>query len=164
MVYLIAEIGFNHGGDVDMAVAMVKAAAKAGANAVKFQSFYAADLYFPGGDPAHDIFKAGELSRLGHEIVRAEASRAGVDFLSTPFSVDWVTSLERLNPAGFKIASMDINNPVLLRAVGATGRRVYLSTGGADMDEIRAAIKTLRETCSTASPTTPPNRRRRCCG
>lgn len=145
MVYVIAEIGFNHGGDADLAVAMVKAAAKAGANAVKFQSFCASDLYFPGAGPAYDIFKAGELSRLGHEIVRAEASRAGVEFLSTPFSVDWVKCLEQLTPAAYKIASMDINNPVLLRAVGATGRRVYLSTGGANLDEIRAAIKSLRD-------------------
>ena len=144
MAYVIAEIGFNHGGDVDLAVAMIKAAARAGANAVKFQSFYASDLYFPGSDPAFDIFKAGELTRRAHEIVRAHAAREGVDFLSTPFSAEWVEFLERRNPAGYKIASMDVNNIALLRAVGATGRRVYLSTGGADIDEVRAAIKTLR--------------------
>lgn len=142
MAYIIAEIGFGHGGDVHLAVKMIEAAAKAGVNAVKFQSFHADDLYMPG-EGAYDIFKHGELSEFDHTVLRNAAGEARVDFMSTPFSLHWVKVLEKLKPAGYKVASMDINNLALLEAVARPGRKVYLSTGGACLEEIRVAVKTL---------------------
>jgi sialic acid synthase SpsE len=142
MPYLIAEIGFNHGGDVDLAARMIEAAADAGADAVKFQSFTADDLYFPGHE-AYAIFAAGELGEEDHHRLKRVADRRGIDFLSTPLGVRWVDFLDRLGVPGFKIASMDVANPVLLDAVGRCGKRVYLSTGGATVDEIRTGVDRL---------------------
>ncbi len=144
MIYVIAEIGLNHGGDHKLAEEMVSVAAEMGANGVKLQSFYADDLYFPGGEE-YSIFKSVELSFEGHRKVR-EACRANkIDFLSTPFSTHWVDRLEELDTDGYKIASMDVNNPLLLKAVAAKKKRVILSTGGAELDEIRRAVDWLKE-------------------
>ncbi len=144
MAYVIAEIGFNHGGDVVMAEEMIYAASEAGADGVKFQSFFASDLYFPDHE-YYQVFKTGELSENSLLRLKHRADDVGVDFLSTPFSPYWVKVLDALNPAGLKIASMDLNNPVMLGAVAATGRKIYLSTGASGLSEIKAAIKTLQD-------------------
>lgn len=144
MVYVIAEIGFGHGGSESLAAEMIRAAAGAGADAVKLQSFFASDLYFPDHE-LYPVFEAGELSEEAHARLAKVAAEEGIDFLSTPFSPYWVDVLEELDPAGFKIASMDVNNPVLQRAIAATGRRVYLSTGASEMAEVQKAIGVLRE-------------------
>jgi sialic acid synthase SpsE len=144
MAYVIAEIGLNHGGDADLAVKMIESAAESGADAVKFQSFYASDLYFPDHE-LYSLFEACELDKGVHRRLRQAAEQVGVDFLSTPFSVHWVEILDSLNPAGFKIASMDINNPVLQKAVAKTGRPVYLSTGASSFEEIKTAVKRLKQ-------------------
>ena len=144
MTYVIAEIGFNHGGSVDLACDMIHSAVESGADAVKFQSFYASDLYFPDHEH-YKIFEAGELSEADHVKLRDTARSAGIDFLSTPFSTRWVNFLETLNPAGFKIASMDLNNPVLQKAIARTSRKVYLSTGASEMKEIKLAVKRLQD-------------------
>jgi sialic acid synthase SpsE len=142
MPYVIAEIGFSHNGDMNLATRMIEKAAECGVDAVKFQSFFADDLYFPNNE-IHAIFKAGETSVADHALLKKTADANGVDFLSTPFSPYWVDVLESLDTAGFKIASMDVNNPVLLKAVAQKGRRVYLSTGAATLGEIKSAIKLL---------------------
>jgi len=144
LTYVIAEIGFNHGGDVVMAEEMICAASEAGADGVKFQSFFASDLYFPDHEH-YQVFKTGELSATSLSRLKHKADDAGVDFLSTPFSPYWVKILDALDPAGLKIASMDLNNPLLLGAVAGTGRKIYLSTGASGLSEIKAAIKTLQD-------------------
>jgi len=143
MVYVIAEIGLNHGGYVKLAEEMIEAAGQLGADAVKFQSFYASDLYFPDHQ-LYPLFESLELSVSDHKALRKTAERAGVDFISTPFSVHWVETLDAMNPVGFKIASMDINNQVLQKAVAQTGRPVYLSTGASEFHEIKKAVDTLK--------------------
>ena len=111
MAYVIAEIGFSHSGDINLATRMIEKAAECGVDAVKFQSFFADDLYFPSNE-VHGIFKAGETSVADHALLKKAADANGIDFLSTPFSPYWVDVLESLGTAGFKIASMDVNNPV----------------------------------------------------
>lgn len=148
MAYVIAEIGFSHNGDMNLAARMIEKAAGCGVDAVKFQSFFADDLYFPNNE-VHAIFKAGETSAENHAQLKKVADANGVGFLSTPFSPYWVDVLESLNPAGFKIASMDVNNPVLLKAVAQNGRRVYLSTGSAELGEIKSAVKLLWDNGAT---------------
>lgn len=142
MPYVIAEIGFSHNGDMNLATRMIEKAAECGVDAVKFQSFFADDLYFPINE-VHAIFKAGETSIADHALLKKTADANGIDFLSTPFSPYWVNVLDSLDTSGFKIASMDVNNPVLLKAVAQKGRRVYLSTGAATLAEIKSAIKLL---------------------
>lgn len=143
-MYVIAEIGFNHGGSADLTVKMVEAAASAGADAVKLQSFYASDLVMPENE-LYQAFKAGELSQGGHARARKAAAECGIDFVSTPFSPRWVDFLEGLEPAGYKVASMDVNNHVLLKAIAETGKKVYISSGASTLEEVKTSVDFLNE-------------------
>ncbi|NWH04980.1 N-acetylneuraminate synthase family protein [Desulfobacter latus] len=142
-MYLIAEIGFNHNGDIHLAVDMIRAAAEAGADAVKFQTFRAKDIALPSS-PHYALIEKGEMSFEDHERLRREAKTQGIDFMSTPFSIDAVDLLAKVGVSAFKIASMDCTNTMLLKKVAAAGKPIYLSTGMASMEEISAAVDTLK--------------------
>lgn len=143
-MYIIAEIGFNHEGKLDEAEAMILAAAQAGADAVKFQTFKASDLALPDA-PHYKLIECGELDRSAHERLAETARNAGVDFLSTPFSVEAVDMLQELDVPAFKVASMDCTNKHLLGRIATTGKPVYLSTGMADEAEISDILAFLKE-------------------
>ena len=144
MTYIIAEIGFNHEGSLDNAREMIRLAAEAGADAVKFQTFKASDIALPSSEHFNAI-KAGEVGMGMMVELKKACDWHGVDFLSTPFSLEAVDMLEELGVAAYKIASMDCTNPLLLRHVASKGKPVYLSTGMASLDEIRAAVALLRK-------------------
>lgn len=152
--YLIAEAGVNHGGDLGVALEMVRRAAEVGVDAVKFQTYKAERLataesaayWDRNAEPAStqfELFKRYDsLEPDDYRTLAAACADAGVDFLSTPFDVDCVVWLAELVPA-VKIASADLTNDVLLRAAAATGRPILLSTGAATMDEVVAAVDAL---------------------
>ena len=140
--YVIAEIGFNHEGDMDVAQRMILAAAEAGADAVKFQTFCAADLALPSA-PHYERIKPAEMDLDGMRRLKAWADEAGVDFLSTPFSVQALEWLMEVGAPAVKVASMDCVNTYLLEAVAATGRPIFLSTGMAGLDEIGRTLAFL---------------------
>lgn len=169
--YIIAEIGLNHEGSITRAFYMIEAAARAGANAVKFQwvrpdrlvSRNAPPYFQQVGAPAqtqHEFFsRVEEFDHVHFETLAEKCHECGVDFLCTPFDVETVEWLNPLVPA-FKIASADITNIPLLEAVARTGKPVYLSTGAATTKEIRAAARVigLRATimhCVLSYPTPP---------
>ena len=131
--FVIAEAGINHGGHVGRALMLVAEAARAGADAVKFQTFRAAEL---GCTP--DI-AACELPPTAWPELAARAAERGLVFLSTPFDCESVDLLDPLVPA-FKIASGEITNEPLLRHVASEGKHVLLSTGMANADEVGDAI------------------------
>lgn len=153
--YVIAEIGVNHGGSLELAKRLIEEVARGGAHAAKFQS-YKAELIASRKSPAYwdtskeptpsqfelfkkyDMFGAAEYQELAEH-----CARAGVDFLSTPFDLQAVEFLEPLMPA-FKIASADITNIPLLRKVACTGKPVILSTGAASLPEIEYAVEQLK--------------------
>ena len=141
--YVIAEIGFNHGGDMDLARRMISAAAAAGADAVKFQTFTAFDLALPSAEH-FKLVSSGQLSEEQHRLLSAAASEAGVEFLSTPFSLYAVDLLERVGVPAFKIASMDATNFQLIARAAATGKPLLISTGMAKMDEIKQTLDFVR--------------------
>ncbi len=143
-MFIIAEIGFNHEGDLDQADAMIRAAARAGADAVKFQTFRASDLALPDA-PHYKLIECGELDRGAHQRLASTAGDAGVDFLSTPFSATAVDMLQELGVPAFKVASMDCTNKHLLGRIAATGKPVYLSTGMANETEISESLAFLEE-------------------
>ena len=146
--YVVAEIGFNHGGDLDLAEDMVAAAAGAGVDAVKFQT-YRADRLVLEAMPHFGLIKDGELSLQAHlRLARAAAAR-GVHFLSTPYGRESVDLLERVGVPAYKIASMDLTNHALLGDVAATGKPVLLSTGMATLGEIAEAVATLKDAGNT---------------
>lgn len=143
--YVIAEIGFNHGGDVDLGIEMIRAAAASGADAVKFQT-YKADGLTVTSNPHFDLIKGGELDFAGHQRLLQAAKDAKVTFFSTPFGLDMVELLEKLGAPAYKIASMDLDNPPLLEAVGKTGKPIILSTGMGTLGEIERAVHVIEAT------------------
>jgi len=153
-VFVIAEIGINHNGNVYEAVKLVDAAADSGADAVKFQSFRANQLLIcshdsyaqqNGEESAFDLLHRCELSFDEQEMLRNHADKRGIMFLSTPFDNESVDFLDRLGVPAFKVASGDITNNPLLRHIAAKGKPVFLSTGMSYLDEVSEAVRCLRD-------------------
>lgn len=144
MTYVIAEIGFNHEGDADTATEMIAAAARAGADAVKFQTFRASDIVLPTSDN-YAVLRRAEMSLDDHLALAGTSADHGIDFLSTPFSVEAVNLLEQVGVGAYKIASMDCMNHHLLARVAQTGKPIFLSTGMATLDEIGQTVRFLDE-------------------
>lgn len=142
--YVIAEIGINHGGDEANAARLIDSAARAGVDAVKFQT-YITEQRAPAGNPEiFDILKRCELPFNAFGRLKERAESAGVQFFSTPFDRESVDYLESINVALHKVASFDVVNHALLRDLAATGKPVIMSTGMADRMEIDAAYDVLR--------------------
>lgn len=137
--YLIAEIGLNHNSDNDLTKRMIEAAAKSGADAVKFQSYTATLFVDPQNQKAaglYNIFASLELSLEQHLLFQKEAKNCGLDFFSTPLTADWVERLDQIDTAMFKIASGDLRNEELLMAVTSFKRPLIISTGNSTKEEI----------------------------
>jgi sialic acid synthase SpsE len=141
-VMVIAEIGNNHEGDFGLAREMILAAAAAGAHAVKFQTIQPDQLVSASQPARLEQLGRFAFSRDQFAELATIARAAGTVFLSTPFSPKVVPWLDELLPA-FKIASGDNNYAPLLAAVAATGKPVLLSTGMADLGEIREACRII---------------------
>lgn len=154
--YVIAEIGVNHEGSMELAKRLVDLAHEGGADAAKFQT-YKADTLASKHSPSYwDLSKEPTTSQhklfqkydsFGEDEYRELARychQVGIEFVSTPFSDDAVDMLEPVMPF-FKIASADITTTPLLRRVAATGKPVVLSTGASTSPEVRVAVETLRE-------------------
>lgn len=153
---IIAEAGVNHNGDTALALALVDAAAAAGADVVKFQTFTADSLVTRSADKAeyqrrrgaagetqHEMLSRLELSRSAHEAIIARCRDRGIQFLSTAFDVESVDLLRGLGVRLFKIPSGEITNLPYLRHIARTGGPVILSTGMATLDDVEAAIRAL---------------------
>jgi N,N'-diacetyllegionaminate synthase len=176
-VIVIAEAGVNHDGDVDVALALIDAAAASGADVVKFQTFDPAALAAAGAPTAeyqrragvHDGAQREMLARLAlpdHAWPRlaAHAAERGITFLSTPFDDRSAELLDGLGVPAFKIGSGELTNTPFLARVAARGRPMLVSTGMADMVEVAAAIDAIREAgdppvalfhCVSAYPASP---------
>ncbi len=148
-VYVIAEAGLNHCGSKERALALVRAAKWAGADAVKFQTFRADRL--ASSRPAalshvkdqpnlQELFKKLELPFDAFRALFKEAKRLEIDFLSTPFDEESADFLDDLGVTAFKIASGDITHRPLLERVASKGKPVLLSTGMSTAEEIEKAI------------------------
>jgi len=175
MVYVIAEIGSNHNGDLALAKQMLDAAVNTGVNAVKFQTFTASKLiskYAPKAD--YQIMTTGnedsqlemtrklEFSHKKYLAVKKYGEQIGVDVFSTAFDLDSLDFLISTGMRIFKVPSGAITNLPFLEKVGSEAGQVILSTGMATMDEICAAIDVLERNgssditilhCTTEYPT-----------
>lgn len=151
-VFVIAEAGVNHNGDLAMALRLCDAAHAAGADAVKFQTFRAQDLVVPGAPTAeYQARETGhqdqfvmlqqlELSQAQHGIIKAHCDAAGIEFFSTPFSVDAVDMLVHLGVARIKLSSGELTHRALVERAAAARLPLLVSTGMATMEEIREAL------------------------
>jgi N-acetylneuraminate synthase len=152
--YIIAEIGVNHEGSMETALRLIELAKEGGADAAKFQT-YKAEKLAAKVSPSYWDLKSGptasqrELFRkydqFGPEEYRRLAKHCvevGIDFVSTPFDLDAVELLDPLM-SFYKIASADLTNVPLLRAVATKNKPVVLSTGAATLEEIRGSVREL---------------------
>ena len=144
-VAIVAEIGVNHEGDVDAALRLVRLAAEAGADAVKFQS-YTPERYVSAADPERLArVRKFALDEAAHRRLAAEAAAAADRlFLERPRPKTWSRCSRELAPA-IKIASGDLDFEPVIRAAAATGKPVILSTGAGTLDEIDRAVGWVRD-------------------
>lgn len=153
--YIIAEIGINHNGQIDMAEKLIDVAADAKVDAVKFQkrhlpSLYAADVledtakYEQNFQYMIPILKEVELPEEAFVRLKSRCHEKGLEFLCTPFDVSSVDFLAEIGINAFKIASADLTNLALLEYVADTKRPMIVSTGMSYWDEIEKAVATLK--------------------
>jgi sialic acid synthase SpsE len=150
---IIAEAGENHVGDMQRAVAMVRIAAKSGADFIKFQSYSVDDL--SGGVEAEvrDWIQRVQLSVDDHYALHEEAKQAGITFLSTAVNVHWANLLREMGCSAVKLASLSLTNERLLHYVSGHFDEVFISTGMGDTNEV-AKARSPGSQSSTASRST----------
>ena len=164
---IIAEAGVNHNGDLDLACQLIDAAATAGADWVKFQTFSADRLVTKNakkadyqnqvtdsGESQHAMIRKLELTRDMHVALIEHCKSRGIQFLSTGFDLESIDLLVELGMDSFKIPSGEITNLPYLRHVGQFGKPVILSTGMAIMDEIGTALNILEQAGTSRSRVT----------
>jgi pseudaminic acid synthase len=179
--YLIAEMSGNHNHSLDRALAIVDAAAQAGADAVKLQTYTAdtmtLDVHSAGfviedekslwaGRQLYDLYKEAYTPWEWHAPIMERAARHGLHCFSTPFDETAVDFLQSLNVPAYKIASFENTDLPLIRKVAATGKPMIVSTGMASAAEIDEAVRTARDAgctelillkCTSTYPATPQN-------
>lgn len=156
--FIIAELSANHNNDLERALHIVRAAAAAGADAVKLQTYTADTLTIPSDRPEfqvtgtiweketlYSLYQQAALPWDWHRPILDEASRLGMRFLSTPFDFSAVDFLEDLGVDLYKIASSELVDIPLIKRVAETRKPVLLSTGMGTLDEVQEAVATLRD-------------------
>lgn len=149
-ILIVAEIGNNHEGNVEVAKRLIAKAAGCGADAVKFQTIVPELLVRPQEAERFERLQRFQLTYDQFETLKHTADECGVLFLSTPFDLESAEFLERLVPA-FKIASGDNNFYPLLQKVAATGKPVIISTGFADIAQLRESVRVIEEAWKDAA-------------
>ncbi|HEX2898168.1 MAG TPA: N-acetylneuraminate synthase [Bacteroidia bacterium] len=155
--FIIAEAGVNHNGDPALARELILAAARSGADAVKFQTFKAEKLVTKAAKMADyqvqntgqessqlDMLRKLELQYEAHAELKAYSESMGLIFLSTPFDLEGIDFLRALGVRAFKAGSGDLTNLPYLRKMAAQGLPMIISTGMAVMDECRDAVEAIR--------------------
>lgn len=156
-VFIVAEAGVNHNGDVRRAEEMVDTAAEAGADAIKFQTFRADEVVSLAAPKAQyqientgeegsqlEMLKRLELSPDAHRKLIERCHARGIMFLSTPFDFPSADLLETLSVPAYKVPSGEITNWPFLEHIASKGKPVILSTGMSNLDEVEQAVKVLR--------------------
>lgn len=154
---LVAELSANHGGSLERAIATVRAAAAAGADAVKLQTYTPDSLTIDcarpefrieggpwGGRTLYELYTAAQTPWEWFAPLREAAAAVGLPLFSTPFDAAAVEFLEREQVGAYKIASFELVDLELLDAVAATGKPIVLSTGMAEKAEIAEAVARIR--------------------
>lgn len=174
-VYIIAEAGVNHNGDIELAKKLIDEAKKSGADAVKFQTFKAEKLVTKAATKAsyqnkndkksqsqYEMLKRLELTFKDFEELMAYSKEVGIEFLSSAFDLESIDFLNNLEMSLFKVPSGEITNLPYLRKVAQTGKQVIISTGMSTYGDIESALEVLYKSnakdvivlhCNTEYPT-----------
>jgi len=154
--FIIAETGINHNGRIDLAKKLIETAVHAGADAVKFQTFKTENLVSKNAPKAEyqkrqtdkretqfEMIKKLELDLPAHKLLVSFCKEKNIQFLSSPFDLDSVDLLNKLQLSTLKIPSGEITNLPYLRKIGALKKKVILSSGMSDLSEIGHALDIL---------------------
>lgn len=173
--FIIAEFGMNHNGSVEQAKEGIRAAAKAGANAIKFQTYTADELVCKGTpkfwnyeeDEGQNQYEAYEkLGKIDYkdypELVKC-CEENNIEFMSTPFSIEASNFLNELGMKMFKVASSDLTFLPMIENIAKFDKPILLSTGASTMEEIHEAVNTIKKYhnkiiilhCTLCYPTKP---------
>ena len=174
-IRIIAEAGVNHNGSMELAKKMVDKAKEAGADYIKFQTFqpeklvskYAAKAEYQkkttGSEESQlEMLKKLALTREDFRELKDYCKEAGIGFISTPFDLESIDFLERLDMDFWKVPSGEITNLPYLIKIAKTGRPIVMSTGMCQMEEIEEALTWLKKSgageitllhCNTQYPT-----------
>lgn len=156
--FIIAEVGVNHNGSLDLAKQLVDIAVDCGVDAVKFQTFKAETLVTKAAKQAEyqttntgkaenqfDMLKQLELSEEDHQALILYCQEKNIEFMSTPFDVQGIQFLNSLGVRRFKVPSGEITNYPYLQLIGSYNKNIVLSTGMATLSEIESALNLLIE-------------------
>ena len=176
--FIIAEMSGNHNQSLERALKIVDAAAEAGVDAIKLQTYTADTITIPGVYKINDnesLWKERDLYDLyneahtpwgWHKAIYERAKEKNIICFSTPFDETAVDFLEELNNTIYKIASFEVNHIPLLKKIAQTGKPVIMSTGASTLAEIDDAVRTLKENgstditllkCTSTYPASPEN-------
>ncbi len=170
-VYVIAEAGVNHNGDIKLAKKLIEEAAKAGADCVKFQTFKASEIVTADAPKAayqllstdkkesqHAMLEKLELPKEAFKELMDHCKKEGIQFLSTPYNFNDVDMLSSIGVEAFKIASGQLTETPFIEYAAKKGKPLILSTGMAAMGDVKAAVRALGKTpaillqCTTDYP------------
>ena len=176
--FIIAELSANHGGELEIALETVRAAKRAGADAIKLQTYTADTITLNvrndnfrikqgthwDGQYLYDLYTEASLSWDWHKPIFEEAKKQGLVCFSSPFDKTAVDFLETLNVPAYKIASFEINDIPLIEYVASKRKPIIISTGIASLEDIELAISTCKNAgnsditllqCTSAYPAAP---------
>jgi N,N'-diacetyllegionaminate synthase len=158
-VFIIAEVGVNHNGDLKLAKKLIKEAARCGADCVKFQTFKADKLVMQDAPKANyqlqttskiesqlEMLKKLEMSIDKYSEIIKCCEDEGVLFISTPYNIEDVDFLEDLGVSAYKLASMHAAEPWFARYVAKKNKPIFLSTGMSTLSEIDSTVTSIKET------------------
>lgn len=158
-VYIIAEAGVNHNGDVNIALQMIEEAKRCGCDCVKFQTFLTENLVTKSAKKAEyqikntendksqfEMLKSLELSYNDFQMLKGYCDEVGIEFMSTPFDLASVDLLEKLGVTAYKISSGDITNKQLLEYAASKKKQMIISTGMCTIDEVQEAVQWIEDT------------------
>ena len=176
--FVIAEMSGNHNQSLDRALALVDAAAEAGAHALKLQTYTADTMTMKGvctiedknslwnGQELHNLYKKAYTPWEWHKAIFNRAKEKGMEAFSSPFDETAVDFLESLDVPAYKIASFENTHHPLLKKVAATGKPVIVSTGVSGLNDIYESVEVLKKAgckniillkCTSTYPATPAN-------
>ena len=152
-IFIIAEIGVNHNGNYLLAKKLIDAAKKAGANAVKFQTYLTEEFVTsktdkvnyqkknsPRNETHFEMLKKLELKQNEFKSLRKYCQKKNIYFISTPYDLKSVDFLKKIKTDIFKVASADINDFLLHKKISSTNKKVIISTGMSTFEDIRKVV------------------------
>jgi len=164
-VFIVAEAGVNHNGEISIARRLIDAAHESGADAIKFQTFRAERLVTRsaamaryqaensrGSESQYSMLKRLELSALEQGELYEYCSRKGIKFMSTPFDEESADMLESLGMEIFKVPSGELTNKGLLQHIARKGKPIFLSTGMSSLYEVDRALSWIRDAAEEGGP------------